>query len=127
MKPSVLVVEDDPATMRLITYALNSAGYRVIVGYGGEDAIHKIKAHKPDLVLTDLEMPQVTGYDVIAAVRQDPATRHIPVIAVTAHLWDWGAQRASQVGCDGYISKPFTTTRLLGVVEKFLSADRRGG
>ena len=126
MKASVLVVEDDPATMKLITYALNSAGYQVIVGYGGEDAIRKVKAHKPDLVLTDLEMPEVTGYDVIAAVRQDPATRHIPVIAVTAHLWDWGAHGASQVGCTGYISKPFTTSRLLSVIEKHLRANRRG-
>ena len=94
MKASILVVEDEPATMKLITYALNSAGYWVIVGYGGEDAIRKVKALKPDLVLTDLEMPKVTGYDVIAAVRQDPATSHIPVIAVTAHLWDWGAEGA---------------------------------
>jgi CheY-like chemotaxis protein len=90
MKARVLVVEDDPATMKLITYELNNPGYQVIIGYGGEDAIRKVNALKPDLVLTDLEMPKVTGYDVIAAVRQDPATCHIPVVAVTAHLWDWG-------------------------------------
>ncbi|MGD0945952.1 MAG: response regulator [Candidatus Binatia bacterium] len=126
MKPSVLVVEDDPATMRLITYALNNAGYQVMVGYGGEDAIRKVKAHKPDLVLTDLEMPQVTGYDVIAAVRQDPATRDIPVIAVTAHLWDGGGLSASRVGCTGYISKPFTATYLVQEIRKYLPANRRG-
>jgi chemosensory pili system protein ChpA (sensor histidine kinase/response regulator) len=125
MKLSVLVVEDDAATMKLITYALNSAGYQVIVAYGGEDAIRKVKALKPDLVLTDLEMPKVSGYDVIAAVRQDPATSHIPVIAVTAHLWDGGAQQASRVGCTGYISKPFTAARLLSEIKKYLSANPR--
>ena len=126
MRLSVLVVEDDPATMKLITYALNNAGYQVIIGYGGEDAIRKVKAHKPDLVLTDLEMPKVTGYDVIAAVRRDPATCHIPVIAVTAHLWDWGAEGAWRVGCTGFISKPFTTSRLLSEIKKYLPANRRG-
>jgi two-component system cell cycle response regulator DivK len=126
MKPSVLVVEDDPATMKLITYALNNAGYQVIIGYGGEDAIRKVKAQKPDLVLTDLEMPKVTGYDVIAAVRQDPATRHIPVIAVTAHVWDQMAQSAAVAGCTGYIAKPFTPTYLVQEIKKYLPANRRG-
>jgi two-component system cell cycle response regulator DivK len=126
MKPAVLVVEDDPTTMKVITYALNNAGYQVIIGYGGEDAIRKIKAIKPDIVLTDLEMPKVTGYDVITAVRQDPATRDIPVIAVTAHVWDQMAQRASLAGCTGYVAKPFTPARLIQEIKKYLPANLRG-
>jgi CheY-like chemotaxis protein len=126
MKATILVVEDDAATMKLITYALNNAGYQVILAYGGEDAIRKVKAQKPDLVLTDLEMPKVTGYDIIVAVRKDPATRHIPVIAVTAHMWDEMAQNAAQVGCTGYISKPFTAAHLIEEINKHLPSDRRG-
>ena len=111
MKTKILVVEDEPDIMRIITHALTAAGYQVIPAYGGEDAIRKVKTHMPDLVLTDLSMPKVSGVEVIQAVKDDPETRHIPVVAVTAHVWGGLAQSAGQVGCDGYISKPFGTLK----------------
>ncbi|MGD0947616.1 MAG: response regulator, partial [Candidatus Binatia bacterium] len=70
--------------MALLTQVLTRAGYRVIPAYGGEDAIRKVKAGGIDLVVTDLAMPKVTGIEVIQTIKSDPATQHIPVIAVTA-------------------------------------------
>jgi CheY-like chemotaxis protein len=120
MGARILVVEDEPDIMRIITHALQAAGHQVVPAYGGEDAIRKAQAQRPDLVLTDLAMPKVSGVEVIKAIKEDPATKDIPVIAVTAHVWDGIAQSAGQVGCDAYISKPFNMKQLLQEVEKFL-------
>jgi len=120
MNAKILVVEDDPDIMRILTHTLKGAGFQVIPAYGGEDAIRKVKAHMPDLVLTDLSMPKVSGVEVIEEIKLDPATQHIPVVAVTAHVWDGIAQSAGQVGCDGFISKPFTTKQILQEVHRHL-------
>jgi len=120
MSVKILVVEDEPDIMRIITHALTAAGYKVIPAYGGEDAIRKVKAQRPDLVLTDLAMPKVSGVEVIQALKKDPETQHIPILAVTAHVWDGIAQSAGQVGVDGFISKPFNMKQLLAEVQKHL-------
>ena len=120
MSAKILVVEDEPDIMRIITHALTAAGYKVIPAYGGEDAIRKVKAQRPDLVLTDLAMPKVSGVEVIQALKKDPETQHIPILAVTAHVWDGIAQSAGQVGVDGFISKPFNMKQLLAEVQKHL-------
>jgi CheY-like chemotaxis protein len=120
MNEKILVVEDDPDIMRIVMHALQAAGFRVVPAYGGEDAIRKVKAQKPDLVLTDLAMPKVSGVQVIETIKKDPETQHIPVVAVTAHVWDVLAQSAGQVGCDGYVSKPFSTKQLVQEVQKHL-------
>jgi CheY-like chemotaxis protein len=120
MGAKILVVEDEPDIMRIISHALTAAGYRVVHAYGGEDAIRKVKVQRPDLVLTDLAMPKVSGVEVIQAIKKDPETQHIPILAVTAHVWDGIAQSAGQVGVDGFISKPFNMKQLLQEVQKFL-------
>jgi two-component system cell cycle response regulator DivK len=120
MLAKILVVEDDPDIVQILVQALTSAGFKVIPAYGGEDAIRKAALHKPDLVLTDLAMPKVSGVEVIEAIKGDPATQHIPVIAVTAHVWDNIAQSAGQVGCDGYISKPFSPKQIIQEVYRHL-------
>lgn len=124
MGAKILVVEDEPDIMRIITHALTVAGYQVIPAYGGEDAIRKAKAQRPDLVLTDLAMPKVSGVEVIQAVKGDPETQHIPILAVTAHVWDGIAQSAGQVGVNGFISKPFSMRQLLIEVQKHLPSPR---
>ncbi|OFV87081.1 MAG: hypothetical protein A3J75_05320 [Acidobacteria bacterium RBG_16_68_9] len=118
----ILVVEDDPDIMRILSHMLTTAGYEVVRAYGGEDALRKVKSQKIDLVLTDLAMPKVSGVDVIAAVKSDPATASVPCLAVTAFVWDQIAQTAGQAGCDGFIGKPFTTQQLLCEVEKHLGS-----
>jgi CheY-like chemotaxis protein len=114
----ILVVEDDPDAMRLVTSALSSAGYQVVSAYGGEDAIRKLGRQKPDLVLTDLAMPTVSGVEVIKAVKKLDSA--IPVLAITAYTWEEIAQAAGQAGCDGYVSKPFTAKYLVEQVQRLL-------
>jgi CheY-like chemotaxis protein len=124
MGAKILVVEDDPDILRILMHALNSAGYQAVPAYGGEDAIRKVKAGQFDLVVTDLAMPKVGGVEIIETIKKDPATRNIPVIAVTAHVWDTVAQSALQVGCDGFVAKPFTSKKLIEEIEKRLGPSR---
>jgi CheY-like chemotaxis protein len=119
-KAKLLVVEDDPDIMKILVRTLSDAGYQVVPAYGGEDAINKVRSQKFDLVLTDLAMPRVSGVDVIQAIKANKETANIPVIAVTAHVWDTIAQSAAQVGCDGYVSKPFSPKQLVTELEKHL-------
>lgn len=117
----ILVVEDDPDILRIITHALRGAGHLVIPAYGGEDALRKVGQHLPDLVLTDLAMPKVSGVELIESIKKNPATRHIPCIAVTAHVWEFLAQSAGDAGCEGYLGKPFTHRQLVEFVNKHLA------
>jgi CheY-like chemotaxis protein len=121
----ILVVEDDPDILRLLAHTLSNAGYQVVQAYGGEDALRKVKSHRPCLVLTDLAMPKMSGVEIIARVKGDPETSHIPVLAVTAYMWDTIAKSAGQAGVDGYISKPFNSQLLLREIAKILGAPPR--
>lgn len=121
-----MVIEDDPDLMRLLCHTLKSAGFQVVPAYGGEDALRKVKLHKPDLILTDLAMPKISGVEVIHHVKSDPETKHIPCVAVTAFMWDSIAQSASQVGCDSFVSKPFNSVRLLQEVAKYVALPGKG-
>ena len=116
----VLVVDDDPDIIRIVLYTLNNAGYRAMPAYGVEDALRKIERDDFDLVLTDLAMPRLSGVHLIDALRTDPATSDIPIVAMTAFTWDTLGRTAGEVGCDGYLTKPFRTAQLLETVAKFL-------
>lgn len=122
MSYGILVIEDDPDIMRILLHTLEAAGYTVFPAYGGEDALRKLDSVQPDLVLTDLAMPNMSGVEVIEKLRQDPRTATVPIVAVTAYIWDELAKSAGQVGCDGFIAKPFSTRHLLHEVSKYLPA-----
>ena len=116
----IMVIEDDVDLMRLIIHVLRAAGYQIVQTSGGVDALRKVKVQKPDLVLTDLAMPGISGVEVIAQIKGDPETQHIPCVAVTAHMWDHIAQAASQAGCNSLVGKPFNSVRLLQEVTKYV-------
>jgi CheY-like chemotaxis protein len=116
----ILVVEDDRDLMRFITHTLKTAGFRVVQADGGEAALRQVRLEKPDLILTDLAMPKMSGVEVIHQVKNDPETQDIPCVAVTAFTWDNIAQTASQVGCDSFVAKPFNSVRLLKEVAKYV-------
>lgn len=118
--PRIVVIEDDPDLMRLMVHILNAAGFTVVQAYGGEDALRKVKMHRPDLIVTDLAMPRMSGVEVIERVKRDPETAAIPCIAVTAYMWDQIASAAGQVGCDGFVGKPFNGAKLLAEIGKFV-------
>jgi CheY-like chemotaxis protein len=117
----IMVIEDDHDLMRLITHTLTTAGFHVIQAYGGQDGLRKVRLNRPDLILTDLAMPQMSGVEVIQRVKSDPDTKHVPCVAVTAFMWDSIAQCAGQAGCDGYLPKPFNAVRLLQEVAKYVA------
>jgi len=116
----LLVVEDEPDLLRLMVHILGAAGFTVIQAYGGEDALRKVKVHHPDLIVTDLAMPRMSGVEIIEKVKRDPETQAIPCIAVTAYMWDQIASAASEAGCDGFVPKPFNGPRLLQEVTRFV-------
>jgi CheY-like chemotaxis protein len=117
----ILVVDDEPDALRIITHVLNRASYVAVPAYGGEHALRKLEKDRFDLVLTDLAMPGVSGVSVINRVRSDPQMRGIPVVAITAHIWDEISQSARQIGCDGFIAKPVSPKELLREVNRYLT------
>lgn len=117
-----MVIEDDPHAMKVLWAMLLSAGYDVVRTYGGEDALRRLAQQRVDLILTDLAMPGMSGVEVIASVKKNPRLAHIPILAVTAFMWDTIAQSAGQVGCDGFIGKPFRKDQIVREIEKHLAA-----
>jgi len=120
----ILVVEDDPDILRIMTHTLGAAGYRVVPAYGGEDALRKVRREAFDLVLTDLSMPRMSGVELIETLKRDSETTNIPVIAVTAYWMEGLGDAASDVGCDGHLLKPFRSSDLLQIVAKHLARSR---
>jgi two-component system cell cycle response regulator DivK len=116
----ILVVEDDDSILRILTHALERAGYEVVPTRNGEEALSCLGREDFDLVLTDLAMPQVSGLEVIRAVKNDPLRRRTPTVAVTAHWLDPLSRAAEAAGCDGFLAKPFTSAALLREVSKHL-------
>jgi CheY-like chemotaxis protein len=116
----ILVIEDDHDLMRLLVHILEAAGFTVVQAYGGEDALRKVRMQPPDLVVTDLAMPLMSGVEVIERIKRSPDSASIPCIAVTAYMWDQIASAASEAGCNGFVAKPFNGPKLLAEVTKFV-------
>ncbi|HVO23077.1 MAG TPA: response regulator [Candidatus Margulisiibacteriota bacterium] len=114
----ILVVDDDPDLVRMVRYILRDAGYSVTYAYTGTAGIQKARTEKPDLVLTDLAMPNVSGLDVIETLHGVPETRDIPILAITGHAAESIGQAAQQLGCTDHVLKPFTAEQLLRRIEQ---------
>jgi len=128
MNGRILIIDDDPIAMGMVDGALTAGGFEVVRAYGAEDALRKVKLRKPDLVLTDLEMPKIDGAQLITMIKEDPAAKGTPILAVTAHTWDSFGDAARRAGCDGYVGKPFSPQVLIERVAKHIarSRDTRG-
>jgi cyclic di-GMP phosphodiesterase len=109
----VLVVDDDPAIRNLHTDLLSGAGYEVAVASDGDEALARVEARLPDLVLLDLDMPRVSGYEVCRRLKSDPRTRFIPVVILTGALAEQARLQAWELGADDFLSKPFRTKQVL--------------
>ena len=120
----ILVVDDEPDALYILRHVLTRAGYDVIPAYGGADALRKVQRQNFDLIVTDLAMPDVSGIEVIDRIRHDPEKQLIPILAVTAYLWDNMSQCASQSGCDGFLNKPVNAKDLVREVDRQLRARR---
>jgi two-component system cell cycle response regulator DivK len=121
----VLVVDDSNLNRKVVSTVLQSCGFEVLEAVDGEQAFEITTAELPDLVLMDVQLPKVDGYEVTRRLRRQPVTQHIPVIALTAHAMAGEKERAAEAGCDGYISKPVNTRTLVGEIMPYLT-DREG-
>src|SRR5712692_9656562 len=102
----ILLIEDNPMNRRVAQFILKSRGYIVLEARDGQEALELLKTHLPDLILMDLQLPGLDGFTVTRIIKQDAATKDIPVVALTAYAMKGDAERALEAGCDGYITKP---------------------
>ena len=107
--PLVLVVDDTPMNLKLTSVLLRSEGFEVYTASGAEEALSLLQTTKPNLVLMDLQMPEVNGLELTRMLKANPATAEIPVVALTAYAMIGDEKRALDAGCVGYITKPINT------------------
>jgi two-component system cell cycle response regulator DivK len=115
----VLLVEDNAANMTLATFLLQSAGYEVISATDAETAVSLARAQSPALILMDIQLPGIDGLQATAQLRDDDATRDIPVVALTALAMKGDEERIRAAGCDGYIAKPLDYKSFLATVATY--------
>ncbi len=121
MSKRILVVEDTEDNRQIVRDLLASAGYELIEAVDGEAGVAMAAAHKPDLILMDLQLPVIDGYEATRRIKADPALRHIPIIAVTSYALSGDEAKTRAAGCDGYVAKPFSPRQLLAAVIGFLA------
>ncbi|BAL24503.1 response regulator [Azoarcus sp. KH32C] len=127
MGARILLIEDNPANLELATYLLETGGYEVIAAEDGEEGLALLKQQRPDIVVTDLQMPVVDGYEVLRRLRQDASFDVVPVIAVTAFSMSGDRVKVLRAGFDGYLSKPIVPEIFVSQIDAFLKAGRRLG
>lgn len=118
--PKILVVEDNQDNREMVVKVLKFNGYQVVEAVDGEEAIEKVKAEHPDLILLDIFLPKMDGYEATRRLKGDTSLRNIPIIALTAHAMKGSMEEALAVGCDGYISKPIDVRELPKQIQHFL-------
>jgi two-component system, OmpR family, alkaline phosphatase synthesis response regulator PhoP len=122
MPKKILAVDDERHIVRLVEVNLQRAGYEVVTAYDGREALEKVKAENPDLVVLDVMMPYMDGFEVLKNLKADPATAEIPVIMLTAKAQDADVFRGWQSGVDCYLTKPFNPMELLTFVKRIFES-----
>jgi CheY-like chemotaxis protein len=118
--PKILLVEDNEMNRDMLSRRLARRGYDVVVAVDGRDGVEKARAEAPALVLMDMSLPVLDGWEATRELRADPATRSIPVIALTAHAMAGDREKALAAGCDEFDTKPIELERLLGKIRALL-------
>jgi CheY-like chemotaxis protein len=117
---AILVADDDPDILSIVSMSLETQGYTVYKATNGREAVDLARQHHPDLVLMDMMMPIVSGYEAVTELKADAATRDITIVGLSAKAMATDMERATDVGIDGYITKPFRIAQVLTVVESYL-------
>ncbi len=118
---TVLVVEDNELNMKLFHDLLEVHGYNILQTKDGMDALRLAREHKPDLILMDIQLPEVSGLEVTKWIKEDDDLKSIPVIAVTAFAMKGDEEKIREGGCEAYIAKPISVTNFLETVQRFLN------
>ena len=121
MPKQILIVEDEPGVAVAIQFLMEQQGYNVLVAENGEDALDIIYKYKPDLILLDIMLPRIDGYEVCEIVRLDPRYRDIKIIFLTAKGREVEIAKGLALGADAYITKPFSNTELVSKVQELLA------
>ena len=119
-KKTVLLVEDNEDNRIVYSTILRHFGYAVTEALNGEEGIAKARAERPDLILMDISIPVIDGWEATQVLKHDPKTREIPIIALTAHALASDREKAMEVGCDGYLAKPCEPRAVVAEVQRFL-------
>jgi two-component system cell cycle response regulator DivK len=120
MTKTILIVEDNELNMKLFNDLLESQGHRIVQTRDGLTALDLARAHHPDLILMDIQLPEVSGIEVTKWLKEDDTLKHIPVIAVTAFAMKGDEQKIREGGCEAYISKPISVMNFLQTINGFL-------
>jgi two-component system cell cycle response regulator DivK len=120
MSKRILVIEDQVDNRRIVRDLLTSVGYEIIEAVTGEEGVSSAERHVPDLILMDIQLPDIDGYETTRRIRVKPALQHIPIIAVTSYALSGDDVKAYEAGCDGYVSKPFSPRALLAKIREYV-------
>ncbi len=118
--PNILLVEDNPHNRKIFSGMLSHAGMQVVEAIDGDAALAAVARSHPDLILMDLSIPGIDGWECTRRLKADEKTRTIPIIALTAHAMRGDEERALKAGCDGYLSKPISPKRVVEEVKRVL-------
>ena len=121
MAKTVLIVEDNELNMKLFNDLLEANGYQTVQTRNGIEAIALARSHHPDLILMDIQLPEVSGLEVTKWLKEDDELRDIPVVAITAFAMKGDEERIREGGCEAYLSKPISVTKFLETVRHFLT------
>ncbi|MEP7085205.1 MAG: response regulator [Betaproteobacteria bacterium] len=120
MKKRVLVIEDTKDNRQILRDLLASADIDIIEAVDGESGVAMATEHIPDLILMDIQLPLIDGYEATRRIKANPATQAIPIVAVTSYALAGDEAKAREAGCDGYVAKPYSPRYLLKIVREFL-------
>jgi two-component system, cell cycle response regulator DivK len=121
MSKRILVIEDHEENRRLLRDLLTSFGYELTEAVTGEEGLTAAETQQPDLILMDIQLPGIDGYEVTRRIKANPALRHIPIIAVTSYALSGDDIKAAEAGCNAYVTKPFDPVELLAKIQEFLT------
>ena len=124
MSKTVLIVEDNELNMKLFQDLLEAHGIETFDTNDGHNVLDMAREHKPDLILMDIQLPEVSGLDITKWLKDDEELKHIPVVAVTAFAMKGDEQKIREGGCEDYISKPISVERFMDVVGQYLGDDK---
>ena len=122
MSTRILVVEDQVDNRRILHDLLSSVGYEILEAVTGDEGVTLATTQHPDLILMDIQLPGMDGYEATRRIKADPALHHIPIIAVTSYALSGDDAQAFAAGCDSYVAKPFSPRALLAKVHEYLSS-----
>ncbi|MBN1913963.1 MAG: response regulator [Candidatus Omnitrophica bacterium] len=126
MAKKILIVDDEVNITKVLASRLNASGYDSAVAYDGQEALDKVEAEKPDLIILDLMLPKIEGYRVCRLLKFDKKYQHIPIIIFTARAQPYEKTMAESVGADAYITKPFEPDILLKKIDELLYPKHEG-